>query len=422
MGTETPERVSNRNLLVRGARQLLTLQGSRCPRRGAEARQLSVIENGAVLIERGCITHVGPTRRVENLAEARDAEIIDAHGRVVMPGLVDSHIGLTPGPARLREFEQSTQGHTLSPEQLRDSDASVQKYLHMATTRTLEYQARRLMLQCLRHGTTAFGARSGWGSDESTDVKCLRALSSVAAVACVRRTYLGACPEITGADSPDQVSQILCSLAPQLIHRCLTDSLDLTPLRPHWSRDEVKSSLQQLRAAGLRYRFSGGPDCTEQSIWSAQEFGVDTLDSVQTMSDEAVEELAQEPLLVTLTPAGTAARTSPRRLGRALIDAGIPVALATGFDQRQVRSFSLPFAIALACSELGMTSAEAITAATINGAHALGAAASVGSLEFGKRADLLILQVGDHRELAYHAGVNLVGSTIVGGELVQESA
>src|SRR5579884_4462293 len=155
-----------RPLLVRGARQLVTLHGPDGPRRGGQLNNPGLIPDGSVLIIDGVIQEVGPTRRIENLAIARDADEIDASGRVVMPGFVDSHTHLVSGPPIPADFESGG-----SPRELR---ASRSAHIENASRKTLQSLALSLIRDCVRHGTTTLEAKSGYGGSESSEMKILR--------------------------------------------------------------------------------------------------------------------------------------------------------------------------------------------------------------------------------------------------------
>src|SRR3954454_13318450 len=165
-----------RTARIRGARQLLTLHGPAGRRRGEAMRQLGIIEDGAILISDGIITNVGPTRRIENLAEARSAEEINAAGRVVMPGFIDSHTHLIAAPPRLAEGRAPV--HPVAePAAGRNATHLSTEHIRRSSAPSLEHQAKRLLSGFLRHGTTTIEAKTGYGLDESGEMKMLRVLS-----------------------------------------------------------------------------------------------------------------------------------------------------------------------------------------------------------------------------------------------------
>ena len=307
--------------LIRNARQLLTLRGPNAPRRGSDLGNLGIIQDGAMLVADGRIVEVGPSRRVENLAQARSADEIDASGCVVMPGFVDCAVRLT--------------NHSLE-----------------LSPRALTNLAVHRIEEAIRYGTTALGALIGPDLPETGALKLLRVHAELRELSLTLTSTLA----ISGA-------QFLAN--PRL--RKLADFVEAS-----------EESL--LREA-------------EKLSWNCK-----TPASVVT---PIVWFLAGETLAS----------------ARPLIERGALVALASGAKPGNMQT-----AIALACSHLGMSAAEAVTAATINGAHAMGRGNQIGSIECGKHADFVILGVPDYREIPYHFGVNLVKLVMIRGTVRAQRA
>jgi imidazolonepropionase len=328
--------------LIRGARQLLTLRGPSGPRRGADLRKLSIIQDGAVLVADGLIAEVGPSRRVENLALARGAEEIDASGCVVLPGFVDSHIRVVRGATP-----------ELSP-------------------RALKTLALRVVDEAVRCGTTAMEAKSG-------DLKTLRLHAAL------RELPLTVVTTFLAAER----------LLPMVRRHKLADFAEIG-----CKDDAILACARQL---GWGLKVSAGiPLATELRAASV---------NVTEATERDAMLLAQSRTIATLSPGAVFQRETDRNPpARMLIDKGTAVALATG-----VHPVNMQTTIALACRAMNMTPAEAIAASTINGAHALRRAESLGSIEAGKSADLAILGVPDYRELPFHLGVNLVKLVMIRG-------
>jgi imidazolonepropionase len=328
--------------LIRGARQLLTLRGPSGPRRGADLRKLSIIQDGAVLVADGLIAEVGPSRRVENLALARGAEEIDASGCVVLPGFVDSHIRVVRGATP-----------ELSP-------------------RALKTLALRVVDEAVRCGTTAMEAKSG-------DLKTLRLHAAL------RELPLTVVTTFLAAER----------LLPMVRRHKLADFAEIG-----CKDDAILACARQL---GWGLKVSAG-------IPLATELGAASVNVTEATERDAML-LSQSRTIATLSPGVVFQRETDRNPpARMLIDKGTAVALATG-----VHPVNMQTTIALACRAMNMTPAEAIAASTINGAHALRRAESLGSIEAGKSADLAILGVPDYRELPFHLGVNLVKLVMIRG-------
>lgn len=404
-------------LLVRGARQLLTLRGPSGPRRGSALRELAIIEDGALLIENGVIVEVGASRRVENLAKARGAEVIDATGRVVMPGFVDCYAHLVSGPPRLLEWEMRL---TAPPEREpgvweRAMAAGVAAVRETPGGR-LEHQARRVVAAMIRHGTTTVEARSGYGLDETGEFKSMRVANRLSAGPIdLVRTYFGARavpPEFVGRGE-EYLAWIRETVLEKVRRRRLAEFVDVSCGERAFPYEAARRYLEQARLCGFRTRVRG-------SVSLALEAGAVSVSGVEAPLAFDAERLAQSATIAVLTPGAAFYSGSRRSPARTLIEFGAAVAVATGYDSVLCPTVSLPAVLSIACTELRMTPAEAITAATFNAAHALGRAAWCGSLEINKDADLLMLNAGDYRELPFRFGSNLIHMTIKRGAVIYQ--
>jgi imidazolonepropionase len=375
--------------LVRGARQLLTLRGPSGPRRGTDLQTLGIIQDGAVLVADGRILEVGPTRRVENLALARNAEEIDASGSVVMPGFVDSHMqvaGGAPGPGR--------PVHEISP-------------------RALEMSARRAIEESVRNGTTAIEAKSGSATTEAEHLKILRVHAAL------RDLPLAFVSTFVASGAPlELVEQFL----PGVRRRKLAEFTEVA-----WDEGDFASAgcryLASACELGFGLKLNAGLRENSGAISTAVAVGAASVGHVVQATDCDATMLARSAVIATFMPsamfhASIECSTAARRL----IDRGAAVALATGYRPNDAPSQNMQTTIALACRMLQMTAAEAIAASTINAAYALRRAASMGSIESGKSADLIMLSVPDYRELPYHLGVNLVELVMSRGAVLVKRA
>lgn len=410
-------------LLVRGARQLLTLRGPRGPRRGSALQELAIIEDGAVLIRDGLIVSVGPSRRVENLSEARHAQELDVTGRVVTPGFVDSHTHLVCGPSRLTEYEMRLGG--AEPQEIARAEdgilASV-RAVRNASTRRLELEARRRLRGFLRHGTTTVEAKSGYGLDERSELRILRATAALDGdpLDVVPTFHSAHMPAPEFASRPQEYLEWLCSqMLPLVRQRRLARFADVCCGPEAFSLQWTHRYLSRAAELGFRLKVHAARVADDGAARLAVELGAASADHLNWIGENDIAALAASQTIATLLPGAVFHRGSERYPpARALIEAGAAVALATGFDPGVCPSYSMAMMVSLACARMRMTPAEALAAATINGAHAVDLGARVGSIEPGKQADLVVFDVPDYREIPYSFGVNLVAMVLKRGRII----
>jgi imidazolonepropionase len=397
-----------KSILIRNARQLLTLRGPVRPRRGNALRDLGIICDGAVLIRDGLIREVGPSRRVEALAEARHADEIDAGGCVVLPGFVDSHTHLVAGQRR------SADGDCLQ-QPPGPWEATIQE----TSQRTLEGRGLAVLEDFVRHGTTMIEAKSGYGFDQAGELKILRTYAALnRRTSILASTFMGTL-WLPPDSSTDYIEWMCSSMLPLLKRRRLAEFADICCEPGVFSVEQARRYLSVAKQLGFIPKMHTGQTANLGGVEEAVRLGAATVDHVVFINDNDVEMLAGSHTMAVLLP-GPVFFTGSGRYARArtLIDAGAAVSLATDYNPHTSPSQNMQMTIVLACRKMGMTAAEAISAATINGAHAVRRAASRGSIEHGKAADLIILRIPDYREIASHFGVNLVEMTLLHGSPV----
>jgi imidazolonepropionase len=403
--------------LIRGARQLLTLAGRTGPRRGPALSDLGLVRNGAVLIRDGAIVAAGPARSVEKLPEARHAREIDAAGCVVMPGFVDSHTHLLFGVPRLKDWEMRLAGASYAEIAAAGGGIlSSVRAVRQLPARALEQQARAVHAAMLRHGTTTIEAKSGYGLDENAEMKTLRVLTRFDNVV---RTYLGAHvtpPEFT----PDGYIEWMCAhMLPLVASRKLARFADIYCDAGAFTVAQADRYLRRAAELGFALKMHAEQFERTGAALLAVELGAVSVDHLEAAGEPEIAALAKSKTISTLLP-GSVFHLGLDRYApaRALIDAGAAVALATDCNPGTSPTYSMQMILSLACTQMRMTAAEAIAAATINGAHALGEGARVGSLEPGKQADVILLAVTDWREIPWLFGTNNVQMTIKSGKMV----
>jgi imidazolonepropionase len=377
-------------VLIRGARQLVTLRGPERPRRGAELSDLGIISDGALLIRDGRIAEAGPTRRVENLGVARNVREIDAAGRVVMPGFVDGQTQLWP-----QGSQSPTAGAGAEP-------GRGSRRLSALSSRTLAARARAVLAGMARHGTTTVCVAPSAAPDPSTELKMLRVLAGLHSKPLdVLAAYVGVQGKPAG--EPEALVEMLCTKIMPAVSRRKLARFAVGNCRA-FEPDVTRRFLDSARKLGFQLRVWAGASRFAVPLAVEMEAFSITLDDI---GEEEIRLLAGSRTSALLQPASLFVRRSERpALTRTLIESGAAIALASGFGLEDGPTYNMQMILSLACSEMRMSPAEAITAATINAAHALGCGADCGSFEPGKRADVLILNVEDYRDLSARFGIN----------------
>lgn len=404
--------------LVRGARQLLTLRGPAGPRRGADLRELGLVKNGSVLVEDGLVVAAGPSRTVDALPEARRAREVDARGGVVMPGFVDSHTHLVFGVPRLTDYEMRLAGASYGEIAAAGGGIlSSVRAVRKLSGAVLEAQARTFLAAMRRHGTTTVEAKSGYGLDDASETKMLRVAGRIEGVV---PTYLGAhvTPPEMAADH--YIAWVCAEMLPAVARRKLARFADVYCDAGAFNLEQARRYLRRAAELGLGLKIHAEQFERTGAALLAAELGAVSADHLEQAGEEEAVALARSGTIAVLLP-GSVFHLSLRRYApaRTLIDAGAAVALATDFNPGTSPTYNMQMVLSLASTEMRMTPAEAISAATINGAHALCDGARTGSLEPGKQADLIVLELSDYREIPYYFGTNNVRVTMVRGEVIE---
>ncbi|MGB8661887.1 MAG: imidazolonepropionase [Candidatus Acidiferrum sp.] len=414
------------SLLITGASQLLTLRG-RGPRRGAALAKLGIIKNGALLVRDGKIAAVGTRAKIEALPDAANAEKLDLGGRVVLPGFVDSHTHLIHAASRAEEYELKIAG--ASYEEIARKGGGILnsvKKLRAATSEALKQRARRALAQFAAYGTTTIEAKSGYGLDVASELKILRLHKELAAEQPLEivSTFLGAHvvpAEYRGTASGVQryIALLTEKLVPEVAEEQLAEFCDVFCDRGAFTREQSKQILEAGRRHGLTPRVHAEQLTHTGAARLGVQLGAASCDHLEQVNSSDIAALAKSQTVATLLP-GCDFHLGLKQYApaRKLIDAGAIVALATDYNPGTSPTVSMPMILSLACSQLRMTPAEAITAATANAAYALRRDDRVGSLGVGKLADLAVFDVADYREIPYYFGVNTCWMTIKRGVTV----
>lgn len=410
-------------LLLHSAAQVVTLAGPDRPRIGREMEDLGIIEDGAVLIEGEVIAAVGPTAEVEAQLQG-EVERWDARGLVVLPGLVDAHTHLVFAGDRVEEFEWRTRGMSYS--EIARRGGGIHQTVHRtraASESELLEIARRRARWFLQQGTTTIEAKSGYGLSRDDELKILRVMRRLHEEGPLEivPTLLAAhvVPEEYATDTSAYLRMILEELLPEVAREGLAEYHDVFCDEGAFTVEEARILMDAARSHGLRLRIHAEQFARVGAGRLAAEFGARTADHLEKITDEDIAALADAGVLAVLLP-GACLHLGRRDYppARKLIEAGVPVVLATDFNPGTSPTPSLPLILALACTQMGMTPAEAITAATINAACSLDRGHRLGSLQVGKQADLVLFECSDYRQIPYFFGVNLVRAVFKRGRLV----
>ena len=401
-------------LLVRDIEQLVTPAGDAAPLRGALLGEVTLVEDAFLLCEGSRIVSVGRMRDLGPLAG--DMEEVDGRGRCAIPGFVDCHTHACFAGDRVEEFSLRAAGATY--EELHAAGGGI--LATVSATRTagesgLREAVARHRGWMLRHGTTTFEAKSGYGLDRDTELASLRAIAAEGGVP----TFLGAHalpPEFDGAD--EYVDWLIAEVLPDAA--TIAEAADVFLERGAFDAVQARRYLDAARDHGLELRLHGDQFTESGAIPLAIELGVRSVDHLEATGPDGVRALAESDVVGVLLPASALFLGRPMPPGRALVDAGAAIALATDFNPGSAFCESLPLVCALACTQLGLSPAQALTACTVNAAHVLGRAESKGRLAPGFDADIVLLDAPDWRYLAYHLGGDLVSLVVKDGAVVWE--
>lgn len=398
------------SLAVINSSQLVTLAGPARPRVGPEMCELSIIGQGAMLITGDRIAQVGSLAQIDSLIDA-DCEVIDAGGRVVLPGFVDAHTHPIFAGTRAGEFEERASGATYQEIAARGGGIqSTVRSTRGATLDELVAAGRRYANWFLRTGTTTIEAKSGYGltvEDELKILRAIRVLDSQTALTYVP-TFLGAhdIPTEYKSRRDEYASLLTEEMLPQVAAERLAEYCDVFCEEKLFTPDESRKILSAARSHGLGLRLHADQLSLSGGAKLAAELGTVTADHLEHTDAEGIAALRSAQVQPVLLPGSVYALGSSRYpAAREMIDAGLAVVLATDFNPGSSPTPAMTMVLSLASTQMKMTPAESITAATINPAYTLNRGRQIGSIEPGKLADFVIHDCEDYRELAYFFGI-----------------
>jgi imidazolonepropionase len=408
------------SLAVLHASQIVTLSGPKRSRVGPEMSELGIVRDGGMLIHNGKIESVGASDEIEK--NFGDANIIDAGGRVVMPGFVDAHTHLVFAGNRLGDFERRARGETY--EQIAKAGGGIWSTVEKtraASEADLLTQAKKHANWFLCCGTTTVEAKSGYGltvEDELKILRVVRQLNEEVPLEIVP-TFLGAHAVPREISPGDYVELVIQEMLPRVAAEKLAEFCDVFCERGYFDIDRSRKILSAAKNIGLKLRGHVDQLTNSGGAKLMAELGATTADHLEQADEQGIAALKKanvQPVLLPGSVYALGARWYPR--AREMIDTGLSVVLATDFNPGSSPTPSMPMILSLACTQMKMSPAEAITASTINAAYSLNRGNKIGSLEPGKLANFAMFDLEDYRELAYWFGVPQTHSVYIEGECV----
>jgi imidazolonepropionase len=404
-------------LLIRNLSQIATPVG-RTAVRGAAMRSLRVIDGGVIVVDSERIAYAGPEREIPDAVRATIDRDFDSHGATAIPGFVDSHTHIPFAGFRESEFNRRLQGETY--EQIAASGggiASTVRTTRAASQEELEANVLRRAETMVRCGTTTAEAKSGYGLNLEGELKQLRAIREAASSSPVRLvpTCLAA-HEFPSPDRDTYVAEIIDAILPFVASEKLAIFCDAFVERGVFTREQGERVLRAGAALGLIPRLHADELSDTDGASLAASLGAASADHLMHISDAGIAALAASDTVANLLPATSFFLMSDRYApARRLIDAGAIVSLSTDCNPGSSMTESMPMVIQLATLQMKMTVEESLTAATLNGAYSLRLAHETGSIETGKRADLVLLDAPSYLHLVYHFGVKLAAHVMRDG-------
>ncbi len=395
-------------LLVTNTSQIVTLAGPARPRTGNELRELAIIPNGAMLVTGGRVAAVGSRTEIEPQGEA--AHVIDAGGRLVTPGFVDAHTHLVFAGNRADEFEKRCAG--VAYQEIAAEGGGIRSTVRKtreATEDALVASGSRHAQWFLRGGTTTIEAKSGYGLTIEDEIKILRAIRRTAETTPLRivPTFLGAheIPEEFAGRAEDYVDLIIDEMIPRITAQNLAEFCDIFCESKVFNLDQARRVLTAAKTHGLGLRMHADQFTSFGASDLAAELGAATCDHLEQTQPASIAALKAAGVQPVLLPGSVYAIGSHKYpAARSMIEAGLAIVLATDFNPGSSPTTSMRIAMSLGCTQMKMSPAEVLTAATVNAACSLNRAAEIGSLEGGKIADFVVHDAEDYRELPYFFG------------------
>lgn len=381
---------------------------------------LAIIENAALVIENGIITFFG---KMQDIPSNNHTEI-DCSDKVVMPGFVDSHTHLLFAGSREEEFAMRSRGFTY--QQIAEQGGGILSTVYKtraASKRELKKNARRYINKMMQYGTTTVEIKSGYGLSFDDEIKMLEAIKELQKeeIITISSTFLGAHaipPEYK--NSPNQYVNLICDkMIPYVGEHKLAEFCDVFCEKGYFSVSDSEKILSTGISYGLKPKIHAEELTSYGGAILAGKLKAVSADHLENISDEGIESMKANGVVGVLLPGVSFFLNHNYAPARKLIDSGVPVAIATDFNPGSCMSYSMPLMLTIACTQMRMSPEEAITAATINAAAALNLSNEIGSIDIGKKGDVIILDIPNYKFLTYHFGENHIYKVIKNGTYLE---
>jgi len=412
----------NGNLIIKNASQLVTCSGFKT-KHGKEMADLHIINDGTVVIEEGIIKAVGKTEDILSDLDENRFSIIDAIGKAVLPGFVDSHTHFVFGGYRAQEFSWRLHGDSYM--QIMERGGGILNTVlatREATKNELIEAGRKRLDSMLSFGVTTVEGKSGYGLDHDTELKQLEVMADLdnRHPVDIIRTFLGAhavTKDYKGRENA-YIDYLTDNVMPEVAERNLAEFCDVFCEKNVFSVEQSRQVLHRAKEMGFKLKIHADEIVQLGGAELAAELGAISADHLLQASEKGIRDMAENGVVATLLPGTAFSLREPYARGRYMIDNNCAVALATDLNPGSCFSESIPLIFALATLYMNMTIEETITALTINGAAALDRADTIGSIDVGKKGDIVVLEFPSYEFIPYHTGVSTVEKVVKDGNLV----
>lgn len=410
-------------LIIKNANELITCKGN-APKYGKEMSDVGMIKNGAVVMEDGIIIAVGTTEDILSKFNENEYKVIDASNKAVLPGFIDSHTHLIFGGYRADEFSWRLRGDTYMS--IMERGGGITNSVRATREESLENLVeigRKRLHKMMQFGVTTVEGKSGYGLDMDTEIKQLEAMRILneQELIDIVPTFLGphsVLPEYKGKEE-EFLDFMINDVMPVVKEKNLAEFADIFCEKNVFTIEQSRRFLKAAKDMGFKLKIHADEIVQLGGAELAAELGCVSADHLLQASDKGIEDMAKAGVICSLLPITAFSLKEEYARGRYMIDNNCAVSLATDLNPGSCFSNSIPLLIAVSAIQMKLSIEEIITALTINAAAAVNRADSIGSIEVGKKADIIILEYPSIHFLPYHVGVNIVETVIKNGEVIK---